>query len=82
MSQTRHLSDLINVRSQIINLGVLFVIFNTTDIQTVVNCFDDCSQFVNNTERSGNIARYFVDIFRHCALFDLPMSKAEFSFKK
>ena len=50
-----------------------YLYFDTTDIHTVVNCFTDCNHFVNNTKRSGDIAKYFVDIFRHCTMFDLSM---------
>ena len=56
-----------------------YLYFDITNIQTVGNSFTDCSQIVNNTKRSGDIAKYFVYIFRQCASFDLPMFNANFS---
>ena len=49
------------VWSHIINLWVLFSICHNVYI-TVVYCFTDCSQFVNNTEISGDM-QVFCDVF-------------------
>ena len=58
-----------------------YLYFGTKDIQTVVNCFTDFSQIVNNTRRSRDIAKYFVDIFWQCAIFDLLMIRGQFQFR-
>ena len=70
----RHLSGLIWINSE------CYLYFDITDIQTVGNSFTDFSQIVNNTKRSRDIAKYFVDIFWQCVIFDLPMIQCQFQF--
>ena len=62
-------------------ISTCYLCFDITDIQTVVNCFTDCSHFLNNTKRSGDITKYFVAIFLHCTMFDLSMIRGWFQFR-